>query len=64
MVADARSVAEEMFDGHVVADQREIVAEDGASARGQLERAILDEAHDGQRDQAFGTACDPELAIN
>jgi hypothetical protein len=64
VVADPRAMGEEMLDRDVVADEREIFPENGASAGGEVERAGLDQAHDGQRRQALRTACYAEPRVD
>ena len=53
VVPDPRAMREQVLDGHVVRDEREIVAEKRARGRRELERAVLDETHDGERGQPF-----------
>ena len=64
VVADAGAVGEQLLDGHVVVDQREVLAEQRASGRREVERAVLDEAHDRERGEALRPARDPESGVD
>ena len=55
---------EQMFDRHVVADEREILAEDGTRRRREIERAVLDETRDRDCRQSFGAARDGEPGVD
>ena len=60
VVADARPVRQEVLDRHAVVDHRQIAAEDGAGGRRELEHAFLDQAHDGERREAFRPLASPK----
>ena len=63
-VADPRPVREQLLDRHGVVDQWQVRAEDRARGRREVERALLDERHDGQRGQALGAARDREPRLD
>jgi hypothetical protein len=63
VVADPRAVREQVLDRHVVADEREVVAEERAGGGRELERAVLDEAHDRERSEALRAAREPEAGV-
>jgi hypothetical protein len=54
-------VAQQVLYRDVVADQREVTAEDRAGAGGEVEHAGVDQRHDRERGQALGAACEPQL---
>ena len=54
---------EQVLDGHVVRDEREIVAEKRARGRRELERPVLDETHDGECGQTLHAARDREPRV-
>lgn len=54
----------QMLDGHVVTNQRQVVAEQRARGRREREHAVLDQARNGHRRQALRPARDPELRID
>ena len=64
VVADAGSVREQVFDGHGVVDQRQIVAQHRACGGRPAQPSFLDQAHHGQGGQALGAARDPEPSID
>ena len=64
VVADARPVRQEVLNRHAVVDQRQIATEDGAGERRELEHAFLDQAHDGERREAFRPARDSEARVD
>lgn len=63
VVTDPRAVREQVLDRDVVADQRQVVAEEGAGGRHKLEHPVLDQAHDGQRGQRLGRARSSEQRV-
>ena len=64
VVADPRSVREQMLDRHVVGDERQVGTEHGTGGGGEVERARFDQPHDRQRGQALPAARDPELGVD
>ena len=64
VVADARPMGEEVLDGHLVVDQRQVAAEH-RTGRGRRARAtLLDQADDGQRRQALRAARGREAGVD
>jgi hypothetical protein len=63
VVADARSVSEELFDGHLVRDQGQVLPQDRTSRGGRLQTSFLDQAHHGERGEALRPAGDGELRV-
>jgi hypothetical protein len=63
IVPDARAVREQVLDGDVVADQRQIGAEQRPSGRARLEHAAFDQTHDDQRGEALRGAGRRELSV-
>jgi hypothetical protein len=53
-----------MPDRHAVADERKVPAEKCAGGRGEIQHAVLDEAHDRQCGQALRPARDGELRVD
>ena len=64
VVADARSVRQQVFDRHVVADEREVPAEHRTRRGGEIERAVLDQADHRERRQALRAARDREPGVD
>jgi hypothetical protein len=64
VVADARPVGQQVLDGNVVADEREIFAEYRARGRGHGQRVVVDQADHGERGEPFGPAGDGEPGAN
>ena len=63
VVADARSVGEQVLDRDALVDQRQVVAQQRPCRGRRLERPVLDEAHHGQRGEALRPARDPEPRV-
>ncbi len=65
VVADSGSMSEQVLHGHVVADQREVGAEQRASRCRELEHAVLDEAHDSESRQPLHPTrdCEPRVHL-
>jgi hypothetical protein len=57
-------VREQVFDGHGVVDQRQIVAQHRACGGRPAQPSLFDQAHQGQGGQALGAARDPEPRID
>ena len=64
VVADARSMREQVLDCDPVVDQRQVVAEQGTGGRGEVERPVMHEAHHGQGGEALGSARGPEPGVD
>ena len=64
IVADPRPVREQVLDGDVVRDQRQVLAEERARGGPELERAVLDQAHHRERRQSLQPACDRKLRVD
>ena len=63
VVADPRSMREQVLDRDVVADQRQIASEHRSRSRRELEHSLRDEAHDRERRQALRGARGAELRL-
>jgi hypothetical protein len=64
VVADARSVREQVFDRHRFVDEWQIVPEHRAGGGAEIQPTLFDQAHDRQRGESLGSARDPEPRID
>ena len=64
VVADPRSVRQQVLHRDGVVDQRQIGAEHGTRGGRELEAAVLDQAHDRQRRHALDAARGPEAGVD
>jgi hypothetical protein len=64
VVADARSVREELLGGHAGVDQRKVLAEDQAHRRREVEAPFRDQRNDRERREPLRAARDRELRID
>jgi hypothetical protein len=63
VVADSRAVREQVFDRHVISNEREIASEHRPRRRRQAERSLVDQADDRERREPFRSARDRELRL-
>jgi len=64
VVADPGPVREQVFDRHGVVDERQITAKYRPRRRGEVDRAALDQADDGERGDSFPAAGDPKPGVH
>ena len=64
VVADARAVREQLLDGHLVVDQRQIRAKHRTRTRREGERPVLNQGHDCQCGQPFRAARDRKARLH
>jgi hypothetical protein len=64
VVTDPRPVRQQVLDRHVVGYQGQVLPEQRAGGRTQLERRALDQAHHGQGREALRPARDGELGLH
>lgn len=64
VVADARSVREQVFDRHRFVDEWQIVPEHRAGGGAEIQPTLFDQAHDRQSGESLGPAGDPEPRVD
>jgi hypothetical protein len=64
VVADARSVREQLLQSDLVVDQGQVFLEDRPGRGGWFQLPLLDQAHHGERGEALRPAGDGELRLD
>jgi hypothetical protein len=64
VIADPRTVREQVLDGHAVVDQWQVADEHRAGGRRQREASLLDQAHDREGREPLGPARDAEPRVD